>query len=108
MRLLVSATVDERWKFVALARALPSIWDERVLDVGYRTGNLHHVVFDLGRALPIRDHTRNTVGPRLGFEVTDEGCFVGPRRNVGPLPPLVRRFPNLLARSHVTLRRAAG
>jgi hypothetical protein len=80
MRLVVAPTTDERGKFVGVVRAFPTIWNGDVLDVGSRSGNLRRalpagaggyrsidlgppadVVADIGRGLPVRERTFDTV-----------------------------------------------
>lgn len=64
-------------------------------------GDRHRWLFSLDEARRFA----HVLSPRFGFAVRAEGCLVGPRRNTGLLPGLVRRFPNLLAPAYVTLLR---
>lgn len=50
----------------------------------------------------------HTMAKNNGFEVIEEGCLIGPRRNVFGLRYVVGAFPNLLSAWYVALLRRKG
>lgn len=59
----------------------------------------HRWFFSFGEAMAFI----HTLGPRHGFEIKVEGCFVGPRRGIAGNRLMVSLYPNLLSPFYLAL-----